>query len=192
MGIEAPVVVLDACVLYSAPLRDFLLHAAIQGVLTPVWSSEILDEFVRNLLLNRPDLSPERLARTCALMNTHFPASCVDSYHAHLHAAQLPDPNDQHVLALAIEASASHILTFNLRDFPHRALAPLSIQAMDPDVFLAAALPTHIDAMLTALHTQAASTRSPPHTPASLLTKLAACGLNQTSATLATSLAAQR
>lgn len=39
----------DACVLYPAPLRDFLLRLARQGVVQPRWSDMILDEVFRNV-----------------------------------------------------------------------------------------------------------------------------------------------
>jgi hypothetical protein len=42
--------VLDADVLYPLPLRDTLLSAAHEGCFQPVWSAEILDETIRNLL----------------------------------------------------------------------------------------------------------------------------------------------
>lgn len=179
------VVVLDACVLYSAPLRDFLLHVALQGVIEPVWSSEILDEFTRNLLENRPDLSAERLSRTCMLMNQYFPASCVDAYHHRMAGITLPDPGDHHVLALAVEANASTILTFNLRDFPQSALASLGVEAVHPDKFLCARLELYVEQLHKALEAQSQMTRRPHHSPAEVAHKLVQCGLTLTGMMLA-------
>ena len=42
--------VLDACILYPAPLRNFLLHLANEEVFCPFWSGEIHDEWTRSLL----------------------------------------------------------------------------------------------------------------------------------------------
>jgi hypothetical protein len=57
-------VVLDACVLYPAPLRDLLLSLAAAGVFHARWTQLIQDEWVRNLAVNRPDLNPrERLRK---------------------------------------------------------------------------------------------------------------------------------
>jgi len=54
----------DACVLYPAPLRDFLMRLAITDLFRAKWTDEIHDEWIRNVLKNRPDLTEERLHRT--------------------------------------------------------------------------------------------------------------------------------
>ena len=46
------IAVLDANVLYPAPLRDFLLRMAEADLFSPKWSDEIQDEWIRNLLKN--------------------------------------------------------------------------------------------------------------------------------------------
>ena len=51
------VAILDACVLYAAPLRDFLLHLATQKLYQPKWSDNIHEEWTRSLLENREDLN---------------------------------------------------------------------------------------------------------------------------------------
>ncbi|MGB0930642.1 MAG: hypothetical protein ACPGVB_07695 [Chitinophagales bacterium] len=66
-------VVLDACVLYPAPIRDLLLNLAEQGLYSPKWSEIIQEEWLRNLLLNRPDLKRRKLSRTVRAMNNAFP-----------------------------------------------------------------------------------------------------------------------
>ena len=38
------VVIYDACVLYPAPLRDFLIRVAATGLVQARWSEQILDE----------------------------------------------------------------------------------------------------------------------------------------------------
>lgn len=49
----------------------------------------------------------------------------------------LPDPEDDHVLAAAIAAQASVIVTDNLRDFPMRNISPHEIEALSADDFIA-------------------------------------------------------
>jgi hypothetical protein len=96
--------ILDACVLYSASLRDFLLRLAEKGLFHPRWSEEIRNEWIRNLLQNRPDLKREKLERTCRNMDTSFPKSLVCGYEFITPTLTLPDPKDRHVLATAIPA----------------------------------------------------------------------------------------
>ena len=49
---------------------------------------------------------------------------------------ELPDPDDQHVVAAAMEAGASMIVTWNLRDFPVRELRKHDLARQTPDAFL--------------------------------------------------------
>ncbi|WP_232370228.1 PIN domain-containing protein [Xenorhabdus lircayensis] len=62
-------VVLDACVLYPARLRDLLMHLGLAGLYQPKWSDAIQDEWKRNLLQQRPDIPSDRLEHTTVLMN---------------------------------------------------------------------------------------------------------------------------
>lgn len=57
-------VVYDACVLFPAPLRDLLMRVAHAGLVRARWSDNILDECFRNILVLRPELDPQVLART--------------------------------------------------------------------------------------------------------------------------------
>ena len=50
----------------------------------------------------------------------------------------LPDPNDRHVVAAALEARASVIVTWNVRHFPVAALRKLGLRRQTPDEFLSA------------------------------------------------------
>ena len=127
--------VLDACVLYPAPLRDFLLRLAFAKSFFPLWSEEIHAEWMRNLLQNRPDLKRERLERTRREMDTQFPNSLVREYEPITPMLTLPDSSDNHVLAVAVHKKAEYIVTFNLRDFPKSVLAPYRVEAVSPDDF---------------------------------------------------------
>jgi hypothetical protein len=65
--------VLDAWVLYPAPLRDLLLSLAHTGLYHARWTVRIQDDWVRNLLCKRPDLRASDLLRTRAVMNKAIP-----------------------------------------------------------------------------------------------------------------------
>jgi hypothetical protein len=81
-------VVYDACVLYPAPLRDLLMRLALTDT---------------SVLRNRPDLSRAPLERTRSLMNAHVRDALVDGHQSLIPALELPDPDDRHVLAAAIQ-----------------------------------------------------------------------------------------
>lgn len=115
-------VVLDACVLYPAPLRDVLVELAVGDLFRGRRTEEIHDEWTRNLAANRPDLDPVKLARTRELMNAHVRDSLITSYESLIGALTLPDAGDRHVLAAAIRCDADIIVTNNLKHFPAKPL----------------------------------------------------------------------
>jgi hypothetical protein len=47
---SAFIVVYDACVLYPAPLRDFLIWLALTGTFRARWTERIHDEWIRAVL----------------------------------------------------------------------------------------------------------------------------------------------
>lgn len=130
-------VLIDACVLYPTVLREIVLGVASRGGFVPFWSPRILEEWAR--AADRVDPGAQTIARgEIALLRSAFPQAQVTpspDIEATLH---LPDPADTHVLAAAITAGAAVILTFNLRDFPRRALDPHGLRAQHPDAFLMA------------------------------------------------------
>ena len=117
-----PVVVLDACTLYPAALRDVLMRMALHRLIQARWTDAIHDEWINAVLRNRPDLSREKLQRTRELMDLHAEDSLVTGYEPKIHELELPDANDRHVLAAAIKAKAEIILTWNTKDFPKAKL----------------------------------------------------------------------
>lgn len=58
------VVLLDACVLCL--LRSYLMYLAASGLYRARWTDQIHEEWMSNLLLNRPDLNRSQLERTRA------------------------------------------------------------------------------------------------------------------------------
>jgi hypothetical protein len=61
----------DACVLYPAPLRDLLMWLALTDLFRARWTNAIQEEWMRNVLKNRPDLTRAQLERTRDLMNAN-------------------------------------------------------------------------------------------------------------------------
>lgn len=130
------IVFYDANVLYPAELRNFLMHLALIGVFGARWSADVHEEWIRNLLSNRPDLTREKLERTRQLMDKAAPDALVTGYEHLIDGLALPDPNDRHVLAAAIQAGASIVVTCNLGDFPPQILEEFNIEAQHPDEFI--------------------------------------------------------
>jgi hypothetical protein len=105
MNGTAPLVaVLDASVLYSAPLRHLLIALAINGAFQARWTSTIQDEWVAALKRNRPDLDPNRIDRTRHLMDTHFPDALVRGYEPLIDELTLPDPHAARVTGQRVKA----------------------------------------------------------------------------------------
>lgn len=136
MGYKPPVAVYDACVLYPFHLRNLLIQCAVDRLVEARWTDEIHDEWIRNLSANTPGLSVERLTTTRDLMNLVLPKATVTGYAAHIPEINLPDPNDRHVVAAGVEADASVIVTWNLRDFPASELRKHGLRRQTPDAFL--------------------------------------------------------
>ncbi|QKT03536.1 PIN domain-containing protein [Ectothiorhodospiraceae bacterium 2226] len=170
------VVLFDACVLYPAPLRDFLLRLATTGLFAARWTDRIHDEWIRNLLKVRPDLE-HQLARTRELMNEAVPDCLVSGYEPLIDGLTLPDAGDRHVLAAAIRCNAQIVVTFNLKDFPVAALDPFGIEAMHPDRFVEHQLDLHQGLVIGSAKTHRASLRHPAKSPEEYLETLAAQGL---------------
>lgn len=136
MQSSAFTVVYDACVLYPAPLRDFLMRLALTGRFRARWTNEIQDEWRRNVIRNRPDLDADALLKTVELMNSAIPDVLISGHEYLIDGLTLPDADDRHVLAAAIKCNASVIVTFNEKDFPAEILAEFGVETQHPDVFV--------------------------------------------------------
>jgi len=98
------------------------MHLALTDLFRAKWTDAIHEEWIRNLLKDRPDLTREQLERTRRLMDAHTRDSIVTDYEDLIPALSLPDSDDRHVLAAAIRSGADVIVTFNLADFPPEIL----------------------------------------------------------------------
>lgn len=156
----------DASVLYPAPLRDLLMQLALSDFYRVHWTNDIHDEWIRNVLGNRPDLTPEQLDRTRALMNASVRDCLVENYRELIPALDLPDLDDRHVLAAAIVANADVIVTFNLRDFPSENLEIYGIEALHPDEFIGHLLDLTPSTVISAVATVRTRLQNPPQSAA--------------------------
>jgi hypothetical protein len=124
-------VLIDACVLYPTVLRRIVLGAAGAGAFTPLWSARILEEWARAADRNGVEARPE-----VALLRADWPDAEVAVRHTTQTRLSLPDPDDLHVLAAAIDGGADEVLTLNLKDFPTQALSAEGLIRRHPDEFL--------------------------------------------------------
>jgi predicted nucleic acid-binding protein len=151
----------DANVLYPSGLRNFLMHLALTGLFHAHWSAEVHEEWIRNLLKNRPDLTVEKLARTRRLMDEAFPDALVTEYEHLIDSIMLPDPDDRHVVAAAFRSGVRVIVTQNLADFPDHVLGPFNMEAQHPDDFVLALLDVSAELVLEAARNHRASLQNP-------------------------------
>ncbi len=177
---DVPVVaVYDANILYPAPLRDLFVRVAQVGLVRAKWTDDIHDEWIRNVLADRPALSAERLQRTRRLMDAAVRDCLVTGHRDLVDSLALPDPHDRHVLAAAIVAKARLIVTFNLKDFPVTALAGHKVEAIDPDAFLSVLFDRERATVCKAIEQQRSALRNPPRSFQELLEILERSGLPQ-------------
>ena len=175
-----PAALLDANILYSAGIRDFLLRLADRYLYAPMWSTEIHTEWMRSILDARPDLTRDMLERTRAVMDRHFPDALVAKSADAAIGLDLPDPGDRHVLAAAIHGGADVIVTMNLRDFPAEVLAPYALAAEHRDAFIRGLFEDRPDEVLATAREHRAALQHPPRSASKHLAALESLGLIQT------------
>ena len=159
----------DACVIYSAPVRDLLIRLALLDLFQAKWSEDIHREWTTRLLENRPDLTPEQLERVKTLMDKHVQSSLVTGYADLVPALRLPDPNDRHVLAAAIAGHCDVIVTYDTKDFPKEALKPYGIDVQHPDEFITHLIDLSPHSVLGVVRKQQQTLKNPPVSMETLL-----------------------
>lgn len=179
-----PVAFLDANVLYPAELRSFLMYLALAGTFQARWSNDGHEEWISNLLANRPDLNKAQLERTRQLMDAHAPGSLVTGFEYRIEGLTLPDPDDRHVLAAAVHGEAGVIITNNFKDFPSRVLLEHKLSAQSPDDLVMTLLTADPDAVRNAAETHRMALKNPPKTVDEYLSTLALQGLVNTASAL--------
>jgi hypothetical protein len=175
--------VLDACVLYGDRRRDLLIRLARPGrnrqagMYQARWTEAIHDEWTSALKTNRPDLAPEKIDRTRALMDRAILDCLIVGYEPLIPAIDIPDPKDRHVVAAAIQGKADLIVTINLKDFPAEVLASYNLEAQHPDDFIMALAESDPVGVLETITEMRLSLKKPPVTTEELLLALERDGL---------------
>ncbi len=162
--------VLDACVLFSATLRDTLLRAAAVRLYELYLTDTILEEVSRNVV-RRGRMTEERAAHLVEAIRSAFPQALVTGFE-HLVDQMTNDLKDRHVLAAAVAAGASIVVTHNVRDFPEAAMRQVNVEVRSPDDFLIELFSRHPERMIWVIQRQAAALRAPPMTVEEILDRL--------------------
>lgn len=171
------VALLDANILYPAPLRDLFLQLAVMDLFRARWTADIHREWIEALLRNEPHRNRATLERTQALMDQATRDSLITDYEPIIPTLSLPDPDDRHVLAAAIVGNCNVIVTQNMIDFPKETLASFGIEAQHPDEFLYTQLTRTPDIFCAAVRKVRARLKHPPYTTEQYLATLMRQGL---------------
>ena len=139
---------------------------------------------MRNVLNNNPHISKSRLERTKLLMDQAVRDCLVTGHEGLIDSLILPDSDDRHVLAAAIQGGAQIIVTFNLADFPTEQLVKYHIEALHPDEFFSNLFDAAVDDFCEAVNQQRQGLKNPPKSVVDFLATLEAVGLPQTVAQL--------
>src|SRR6266853_4966496 len=153
-------VMVDACVLVQAAVRDTLLRLFERRLFLARWTDEIIEETVRTLRdkLGRTVEQTDHLVKE---LRTHFPDAWVEQGYRQLIPVMTNHEKDRHVLAAAVKTPCEVIVTYNLKDFPEESLKPFGITVKHPDEFLIDLY--HIDGQFVVheLHEQGATLNKP-------------------------------
>lgn len=178
-------VLLDANVLYPAPIRDVLLQLAVEDLFRARWTADIHREWIEALLRNEPHRERAALERTRTLMDTAVRDALITDYEALIETLDLPDVDDRHVLAAAIVGHCAVIVTQNLADFPADKLKAYGIEAHHPDDFLVSHLKRVPEQFCIAIRKVRARLKNPPYSVEDYLGILTRQGLAMTASQLA-------
>jgi len=127
--------VLDTCVLFPTVVRNILLNLALSDEYQAIWSKNILDEWLYSSV-KQGYISQESTKIEIIQVNLRFPSSLKTLKKFNAEEYWLPDLNDLHVLALAIQTESKGIITFNKKDFPNKILNSYNLFSITPDQFI--------------------------------------------------------
>ena len=141
------IVLVDACVLAEAAVSDLLFRlSTATDCIELRWSSQIWDE-TRTTWIRKLGWSPDLVDRRVHAATSWFADSMVVDFE-HLIEGCTNHPKDRHVLAAAIQGNATHLLTYNSKDF---AVELASIQVVQPADFFISIFELHTETVVEVL-----------------------------------------
>lgn len=150
--------------MYAAPTRDLLLRLSQAGLYHARWTERINEEWILNLLKNRPDLTRDRLEYTCDLMSKAIPDALIKPTSTIKYSLNLPDKNDEHILLAAITGRVNVIITHNIKDFPKAILQKYHVIALTPDAFIYKLIHKDLEKVAATVRSHRLILRNPPKT----------------------------
>ena len=172
-------VVLDTNVLVGALTRKMLLSLAEDGLFRARWSQTTLHQkFERTFIKLYGD--GDIAARQRGNIEKAFPEGLVIEDPEVMASLILPDPDDRHVLAAAIQTKAALIITQNLKDFPSENLLLHEIEAISTDDFLADCIDQAGIEAVAAFRRMRERFRNPQIDAEALILRIEQLGLGQT------------
>jgi len=171
-------VVIDANIFFRMWILDPVLTLADEGVFEPLWSDAIMQEASRNLPKAWKGATAAQIAAFLAVVNKAYPYAQVPDWREHMEGLELPDPDDRHVLAAAIAAEATSIVTLNLADFPQTVVNRYGIRVEHPDDFLCRMYDSDPQKADMAIRRMIENKKHPPRTLAEEYTGLDKAGLH--------------
>ena len=125
------VVLADANVLIPRTLRDYIVYLGKAGAYQLHWSQSILDEMSRNLVA-KYGFSSDDATELELRLTEYLPRALVEARDRDIRKAEKTsmDAKDRHVLAAALAAEASIIVTDNDRHFPRSSMARHGIEVL--------------------------------------------------------------
>ncbi|MGV9373473.1 PIN domain-containing protein [Micromonospora tulbaghiae] len=152
---SAALVFLDANVLYSRTLRDWISLLALEGdcaVFDLRYSEDVLAEWMYRLRRKRPEHSEQAIGGQRRRFVQAFPYGLVTGYSPN-EVPCPPDPDDRHVLAAAVHGRADILVTDDRRAFPPECVRE-SLSVLTGDEFLGWAADRSMPLVLRALARQ--------------------------------------
>lgn len=170
--------VLDTNVIYPLWIRDLLLWFAYHDLYTPKWSKHIFDEWLEVMI--RKGIPEAQALKRAEKLNEAFPDALVENYEPLIDTLKLKDTKDKHVLAAAIKANASLIVTNNIKDFPEKYLAGFGISAKCADDFFTDIIDLNHEVSVKAFRDLVVNKKNPPYDELQVLDIFRKNGLKET------------
>jgi predicted nucleic acid-binding protein len=170
--------VLDTNVIYPIAIRDLLLWFAHYDLYTPKWSKHVFDELQE--VMRRKEIKEDIIQQRIQAINTAFPDAMVLNYEELIAGIELPDPNDQHVVAAAIKTNAHIIVINNLKHFPEKILSKYGLYAKKADDFLTDIIDLNNKTAIEAFKELVLHKKNPPLDEFQVLERLRKNGLEET------------